>query len=133
MNRLEIIRQHIDQLLAQKDRIIIAIDGKCTAGKTTLAAQLAKEYDCNLFHMDEFFLRPEQRTTVRYTEVGGNVDYERSWRKCWSRWYPASIFPIVLLIAKPSHYPIPSQLLRKNSISLKVRILCIPTSVILMI
>ena len=27
--------------------------------------------------MDDFFLRPEQRTAERFAEVGGNVDYER--------------------------------------------------------
>lgn len=77
MDRLKIAQQYINQLLAQKDRVIIAIDGKCTSGKTTLAAQLVEEYDCSVFHMDDFFLRPEQRTPERYAEVGGNVDYER--------------------------------------------------------
>ena len=32
---------------------------------------------CNLIHMDDFFLRPEQRTAKRYDEPGGNVDRER--------------------------------------------------------
>ena len=75
--RLEQVKQQIDQLLTQKDFVIIAIDGPCTSGKTTLAAQLAAIYDCNVFHMDDFFLRPEQRTAARFEEVGGNVDYER--------------------------------------------------------
>ena len=74
---MERIRKKIDALLAQKDRVIVAIDGKCTSGKTTLAAELAEIYDCNVFHMDDFFLRPEQRTPARFAEVGGNVDYER--------------------------------------------------------
>ena len=34
-------------------------------------------YDCNVFHMDDFFLRPEQRTPERFAQPGGNVDYER--------------------------------------------------------
>ena len=74
---MQTLTQKIDALLAQKDRVIIAIDGKCTSGKTTLAAKLAEHYDCNVFHMDDFFLRPEQRTPERYAQVGGNVDYER--------------------------------------------------------
>ena len=57
--------------------VVVAIDGKCTSGKTTLASKLAEIYDCNVFHMDDFFLRPEQRTPERFAEVGGNVDYER--------------------------------------------------------
>ena len=75
--RLEYVKQQIDQLLAQKDFVTVAIDGQCTSGKTTLAAQLADIYDCNVFHMDDFFLRPEQRTAARFAEVGGNIDYER--------------------------------------------------------
>ena len=74
---METIKKRIDELLAQKDMVIVAIDGKCTSGKTTLAGKLAEMYDCNVFHMDDFFLRPEKRTPERYAEVGGNVDYER--------------------------------------------------------
>ena len=71
------LKQHIDALLETGNQVIIAIDGNCTAGKTTLAAELEKEYDCNVFHMDDFFLRPEQRTPDRFAQPGGNVDYER--------------------------------------------------------
>jgi uridine kinase len=74
---VETIRKKIDELLTQKETVIVAIDGKCTSGKTTLASKLAEIYDCNVFHMDDFFLRPEQRTPDRFAEVGGNVDYER--------------------------------------------------------
>ena len=71
------VRERIGALLKEKDRVIVAIDGSCTSGKSTLAMALAKEYDCNLFRVDDFFLRPEQRTQERLTEAGGNVDYER--------------------------------------------------------
>lgn len=56
---------------------IIAIDGRCAAGKTTLAARLQEEMHCPIIHMDHFFLRPEQRTKERFDTPGGNVDYER--------------------------------------------------------
>ncbi len=55
----------------------IAIDGRCTAGKTTLAEALHVQTGCAVFHMDDFFLRPEQRTPERLAEPGGNVDRER--------------------------------------------------------
>ena len=45
--------------------------------KTTLGEYLKGQFDCNLFHMDDFFLRMEQRTPDRMKETGGNVDYER--------------------------------------------------------
>jgi len=67
----------IAELLARQDRVSVAIDGNCTAGKTTLANQLARIFDCNVFHMDDFFLRRSQRTPERFAEPGGNVDYER--------------------------------------------------------
>ena len=73
----ETVKKQIDELFAEKDIVIVAIDGKCTSGKTTLASKLAEIYDCNVFHMDDFFLRPEQRTPERFAEIGGNVDYER--------------------------------------------------------
>ena len=71
------IQKRIDELLAQKEQVIVAIDGPCAAGKTTLAGKLAQNFDCNVIHMDEFFLRPEQRTAERFAQPGGNVDYER--------------------------------------------------------
>lgn len=77
MNQLNFVKQWIDALLRQKESVLVAIDGKCTSGKTTLASRLAELYDCNVLHMDEFFLRPEQRTPDRFAQIGGNVDYER--------------------------------------------------------
>ena len=74
---LNTLVSQLDELLAHRESVILAIDGQCTSGKTTLAARLAEIYDCNVFHMDDFFLRPEQRTPERFAQVGGNVDYER--------------------------------------------------------
>ena len=72
------VRERIRTLLAgEKPRIIAAIDGRCGSGKTTLAAWLMEQFDGNLFHMDDFYLRSEQRTPERLAETGGNVDYER--------------------------------------------------------
>ncbi len=66
----------VDKLVSKGDAII-AIEGGSASGKTTLAGMLSDIYDCNVFHMDDFFLRPEQRTPERFAEVGGNVDRER--------------------------------------------------------
>ena len=77
----DVLTNRIDSLLANGQRVILAIDGPCASGKTTLAAYLAERYDCNVFHMDDFFLRPEQRTPQRFAEPGGNVDYERFWEE----------------------------------------------------
>ena len=77
MNDLNTITQNIDRLLREKEEVLVCIDGSCASGKTTLADRLTALYDCNLFHMDDFFLRPEQRTAERFAQPGGNVDYER--------------------------------------------------------
>lgn len=65
-----------------KDKpLIIGIDGRCAAGKTTLAAGLQAEIGCAVFHMDDFFLRPEQRTEKRLQTPGENVDHERFYKE----------------------------------------------------
>jgi len=67
----------IDELTQKQERVIIAIDGGSAAGKSTLATMLDAVYSCNVFSMDDFFLRPVQRTPDRLNEPGGNIDYER--------------------------------------------------------
>ena len=67
----------IEQLLRKKQFVNIAIDGHCGSGKSTLATLLRRKFAANVFRMDDFFLRPEQRTEERALEIGGNVDYER--------------------------------------------------------
>lgn len=56
---------------------LAAIDGRCAAGKSTLARELAHRSGCAVIPMGHFFLRPEQRTPERFAEPGGNVDRER--------------------------------------------------------
>lgn len=67
----------IDKRLSKGGRLVLAIEGGSASGKTTLASLLANIYGCTVFHMDDFFLRPEQRTPERLREPGGNVDRER--------------------------------------------------------
>ncbi len=58
-------------------RLLVAVDGRCASGKTTLAAALSAELGCTVLHMDDFFLPPALRTPERLAAPGGNVDYER--------------------------------------------------------
>lgn len=71
------IQNKIHELSTDKDSLLIAIDGRCTSGKTTLAAYLKEVLGCNVIPMDHFFLQPHMRTKERLSQPGGNVDYER--------------------------------------------------------
>ena len=77
MNITSTAAEYIERLLLEKERVITAIDGRCASGKTTVASILEKKLSCNIIHMDDFFLRPGQRTEKRLSEPGGNIDYER--------------------------------------------------------
>lgn len=69
----------IDRALsAGDDPVIAAIDGRCASGKSTLARRLGQLFDCNVFHMDDYFLPPTLRTPERLSAPGGNVHYERA-------------------------------------------------------
>lgn len=68
----------IDTLLSSdRPTITVALDGRCASGKTTLASLLERIYDCRVWHMDDYFLRPSQRTAARRAQPGENVDHER--------------------------------------------------------
>ena len=80
MESVESMRSAIDRverLLAEGRCAFVAIDGPCASGKTVFAASLHERFGGNVLHMDDFFLRPEQRTPERFAEPGGNVDRER--------------------------------------------------------
>ena len=76
-NILTQVQAVLQKLKKEKPFLLIAIDGRCAAGKTTLAARLRQSMDCNVFHMDDFFLPPELRTRERLAYPGGNIDEER--------------------------------------------------------
>ena len=64
--------------VSEKTPFVIAIDGMSGSGKSTLGELLHMNFpQSNLFHMDDYFLQPHQRTKDRLAEIGGNVDYER--------------------------------------------------------
>ena len=74
---LETIARRAELLLAERVPVLVAIDGCCGSGKTTLAAALAERLKAEVLHMDDFYLRPEQRSPARYRTPGENVDHER--------------------------------------------------------
>lgn len=71
------LKAEIKRQLEEKGSVVVAIEGPCGAGKSTLGEELAREFNGRVFHADDYFLRPEQRTTQRLAEIGGNFDRER--------------------------------------------------------
>lgn len=67
----------IDQLIAQKSCINLAIDGCAAAGKSTVAQLISSLFPSRIVHMDDFFLPPALRTPQRFHQPGGNIHYER--------------------------------------------------------
>lgn len=67
----------IEELIKEKEKVVIAIEGNCGSGKTTLANYLQELFSANLIQVDDFFLPLELRTKERLNEIGGNVHYER--------------------------------------------------------
>lgn len=67
----------VETALQKGPRVILAIDGMAAAGKTTAAAVLSGRWSAPVVHMDDFFPPLALRTSVRLSEPGGNVHYER--------------------------------------------------------
>lgn len=76
MKKSELISQ-LSEWEKQNGRKIIAIDGRCAAGKTTLALLLSENVNCDVIHIDDFYLPFEKRTEERMAKSGGNIDLER--------------------------------------------------------
>lgn len=68
--------KEIDKRLVN-GRVILCVEGGSASGKSTLSEILSNQYDCTIFHMDDFFLPLEKRNKERFMQVGGNIDWER--------------------------------------------------------
>ena len=67
----------VDAQIARGGHAVLAIDGMCGSGKSTLSRLLTALYDAAVIAMDDFFLPPALRTEARLSEPGGNIHYER--------------------------------------------------------
>ena len=71
------IFREIVELLQQKRPAILAIDGRCGSGKTSLGRMLEEVFACSLVHMDDYYLPFEKRSQNWMEIPGGNMDLER--------------------------------------------------------
>lgn len=79
------IHQLVDRIISffkdadepSSGRKILVLEGPAASGKSILAQRLALALDVPLVPMDDFFLPFDMRTKDRFSEVGGNIHYER--------------------------------------------------------
>lgn len=63
------------RLFHDKSLKIIAIDGSCASGKTTLAQHLAQFYTGSaILHIDDFYLPQAKRKATWLQDIAGNID-----------------------------------------------------------
>lgn len=73
---MKIPKELLERILARGPGIV-AIDGRCGCGKSSLGQILAEELGASLFHMDDFYL-PFARRRVNWRQIpAGNMDLER--------------------------------------------------------
>ncbi len=59
-----------------KEKVIIVIDGNSSSGKTTLGNELSLILNCNVIHMDDFYLPYNPNLNIN-NNVNGNINYDR--------------------------------------------------------
>ena len=72
---LKILIQKISSILSRKENCIVAIDGNCASGKSTLANELSQFFDTRIIHLDDFYL-PRGVKDLN-TSFDGNIDLKR--------------------------------------------------------
>lgn len=88
------LSNRIKDLLPALETVVVAIDGPCGGGKSTLAAAVSHRFpDSFVIHVDDFFLQPHQRTALRLAAPGGNLDRERLKQTVLDHLRTGSAFP----------------------------------------
>lgn len=72
---------YVRRELDARGRLLLAIDGRCGGGKSTLAEALARELGGNVFHTDDFYLPFARRAEGWQGIPAGNMDLERLQRE----------------------------------------------------
>lgn len=60
-----------------RKKFVIAIDGNCGSGKTTMAKELAERLGANVVPIDYFYLPFKDRDPDWLNIIAGNMDFER--------------------------------------------------------
>ena len=68
--------EKIAALSSERGRAVVAIDGRCGSGKTTLADEIARRMGAAVVHIDDFFLPKDERGDMAHS-YGANIDKDR--------------------------------------------------------
>lgn len=63
--------------LSAGEPLLLSIDGQCGSGKSRLAAVLERLFDCEVFHMDDYYLPADRRAEDWMDTPAGNMDLAR--------------------------------------------------------
>lgn len=74
---METVKARLARELERRGRLLLAIDGRCGSGKTSLAATLARDFGGSVFHMDDFYLPFAARAENWQSVPAGNMDLDR--------------------------------------------------------
>ena len=69
--------KRIAELAGSSEPVLIAIDGRCGSGKSTMGQWMQEHFDCNLFHMDDFYLPFAKRIPGWEKIASANMDLSR--------------------------------------------------------
>ena len=72
-----LVFREVMDCLKQKTPAILAIDGRCGSGKSSLGRMLEEVFSCALVHMDDYYMPFEKRSQNWMEIPGGNMDLER--------------------------------------------------------
>lgn len=73
----DLLRQTLAQRLSSGASLILAIDGRCGSGKTTLAEALRQEWGGRVFHTDDYYLPLRARRPDWERTPAANMDLAR--------------------------------------------------------
>ena len=73
----QVILDAVERMLAERGHLLLAIDGRCGCGKSSLADLLVRKLGGNCFHTDDFYLPFSRRSDDWKTLPAGNMDLTR--------------------------------------------------------
>lgn len=71
------LRDRVEKLADSGRPALVAVDGRCGSGKTTLAAALGRDFGCPVVHTDDYYLPFDRRPRDWQNTPAANMDFAR--------------------------------------------------------